>query len=69
MTRRILFDNASGHAIGRIWTNDSLTVEDAVYSLGGCIVNDSNDPLFDSEEGNVIMLSGRRYHYEDLEIK
>ena len=69
MTRRILFDNASGHAIGRIWTNDSLTVEDAVYSLGGQIINDANDPLFDSEKGNVIMPSWRRYKYEDLEIK
>lgn len=69
MTRRILFDNASRHAICRVWTNDSLSIEDAVASVGGCIVNDPNDPLFDSEEGNVIMLSGRRYHYEDLEIK
>ena len=66
---RILFDNASGHAIGRIWTNQLVSVEDAVSILGGHIINDVSDPLFDSEEGNVIMLSGRRYNYEDLEIK
>ena len=66
---RILFDNASGHAVGRFYTNQSLTVEDAVTILGGYIVKDPSDPIFDSEEGNVIMLSGRRYKYEDLEIK
>ena len=65
MTRKILFDNASGHAVGWIWTNHSLSVEDAVSILDGQIINDAND----SEKGNVIMPSGRRYNYEDLEIK
>ena len=66
---RILYNTVTGHAIGRIWCNEFLSIEDAVAILGGYIITDPNDAFYDEEIGNVVMLSGRRFRYEDLEIR
>ena len=66
---RILYNTKTGHAIGRIWCIRSLSIEDCIVVLGGHIITDSNDPDFDVEYGNVVMPSGRRFRYEDLEVR
>lgn len=66
---RILYNTITGHAIGRIWSNRTLSIEDCIVIIGGHIITDSNDPDFDAEYGNVVMPSGRRFRFEDLEIR
>ena len=66
---RILYNTKTGHAIGRIWCNRSLSIEDAVTILGGQIIKYPYDIDYDAKIGYVVMPSGRRFRYEDLEVR
>lgn len=56
----------TGETIANIMANHSMTLDEAI-NLVGEIINDADDPRFDSEDGNVI-IDGNRYQYDDIDM-
>ena len=56
----------TGETIANIMANHSMTLDEAI-NLVGEIINDADDPRFDSEDGNVV-INGNRYRYDDINM-
>lgn len=53
--------------IAEVLTNHSMTTEEAIDAVGGEIINDSADERY-SEDGDNVIINGKRYWLEDLDI-
>ena len=58
--------DAEGTTIAKINTNHSMSLDEAI-NLVGEIINDADDPRFDSEDGNVV-INGNRCRYDDINM-
>lgn len=61
-----LINKATGEVIGTILTNHTMSVDECIECLGGEIINDMEDPRW-SNDGDNVIIDGKRYWYENLE--
>lgn len=61
-----LIVKSTGEVIGEVLTNHTMTLEECIECIGGEIINDANDPRW-SDDGDNVIIDGKRYWYEDLE--
>lgn len=61
-----LTNKSTGEVIGEVLTNHTMTLEEIISCLGGEIINDMDDPRW-SDDGDNIIIDGKRYWYEDLQ--
>lgn len=47
-------------------TNHTMTLEECIEGIGGEIISDMSDPRW-SDDGDNVIIDGKRYWYEDLE--
>lgn len=52
--------------VGEIITSHSMTLEEAINCIGGEIINDMDDDHW-SDDGDNVIIDGKRYWYEDLD--
>ena len=57
---------SAGEIIGEILTNHTMTLDECIECVGGEIINNINDPRW-SDDGDNVIIDGKRYWYEDLE--
>ena len=57
----------TGELIGEICTNHSMTLEEAIECIGGEFIVDMDDDRW-SDEGDNIIIEGRRFWHEELTI-
>ena len=58
-------NKATGEIIGKILTNHTMTLDECIENLGGEVINDMGDPRW-SDDGDNVIIDGKRYWYEDL---
>lgn len=66
--RFTLICGPTGERIGSYCTNRSVTLEEIIEGIGGEIVDDENNERF-SADGDNVLVNGKRYWYEDLEVE
>lgn len=57
---------STGEVIGEVLTNHTMTLDECIECIGGEIIDDTNDPRW-SNDGDNVIIEGKRYWYEDLE--
>lgn len=57
---------STGDVIGEVLTNHTMTLDECIECIGGEIINDMDDPRW-SDDGDNVIIGGKRYWYEDLE--
>lgn len=63
-----IIDITTGEVVAEIITNHSMDLDTAIDFAGGICINDSEDPLWSDDEGNVI-IDGKRYDWENLTLE
>lgn len=59
-------DKITGEIIGKIANNRNINLEQCIELLGGEIINDMDDPRW-SDDGDNVIIGGKRYWYEHLD--
>lgn len=63
-----IINTATGETIGEIVTNHGMTLDEAIECIGGEIINNMDDERWSDDYDNVI-IDGRRYWYEELDLE
>jgi len=63
-----IIDRSTGEVVAEIVTNHNMGLDTAIDLAGGICINDSEDPLWSDDEGNVI-IDGKRYYWESLALE
>lgn len=66
--RFTLINGPTQEELGSFCTNRRVTVDEIIESIGGEIIDDMNDDRF-SEDGDNVLVNGKRYWYEELEVE
>lgn len=62
-----IINTVTNETVAEILTNHSMTLDEAI-NLVGEIINDADDERF-SEDGDNVIIDGRRYWWEDLDME
>jgi hypothetical protein len=62
-----IINTITNETVAEILTNHSMTLDEAI-NLVGEIINDADDERF-SEDGDNVIIDGKRYWWEDLDIE
>ena len=62
-----IINTTTHETVAEILTNHSRTLDEAI-NLVGEIINDADDERF-SEDGDNVIVDGKRYWWEDLDIE
>ena len=62
-----IINTITNETVAEILTNHSMTLDEAI-NLVGEIINDSDDERF-SEDGDNVIINGKRYWWEDLDME
>ena len=62
-----IINTITNEIVAEILTNHSMTLDEAI-NLVGEIINDADDERF-SEDGDNVIIDGKRYWWEDLDIE
>lgn len=62
-----IINTITNETVAEILTNHSMTLDEAI-NLVGEIINDADDERF-SEDGDNVIVDGKRYWWEDLDIE
>ena len=62
-----IINTVTNETVAEILTNHSMTLDEAI-NLVGEIINDADDERF-SEDGDNVIVDGKRYWWEDLDIE
>lgn len=61
-----IINKANNEIVGEVITNHSMTLEEAIECIGGEFINDMDDDRW-SDDGDNIIIDGKRYWHEDLD--
>lgn len=61
-----IVDTNTNETVAEILGGNRMTLDEAINFVGE-IINDENDERF-SDDGDNIIINGKRYWYEDLDI-
>ena len=62
-----IINTITNETVAEILTNQSMPLDEAI-NLVGEIINDADDERF-SEDGDNVIIDGRRYWWEDLDME
>ena len=62
-----IINTITNETVVEIFANHSMTLDEAI-NLVGEIINDADDERF-SEDGDNVIIDGRRYWWEDLDME
>lgn len=62
-----IINTITNEPVAEILTNHSMTLDEAI-NLVGEIINDADDERF-SEDGDNVIINGKRYWWEDLDME
>lgn len=62
-----IINTITNETVAEILTNQSMTLDEAI-NLVGEIINDADDERF-SEDGDNVIINGKRYWWEDLDME
>lgn len=62
-----IINTVTNETVAEILTNHSMTLDEAI-NLVGEIINDADDERF-SEDGDNVIIDGKRYWWEDLDME
>jgi hypothetical protein len=62
-----IINTTTHETVAEILTNRSMTLDEAI-NLVGEIINDADDERF-SEDGDNVIINGKRYWWEDLDME
>ena len=62
-----IINTITNETVAEILTNHSMTLDEAI-NLVGEIINDADDKRF-SEDGDNVIINGKRYWWEDLDME
>lgn len=62
-----IINTITNETVAEILTNHSMTLDEAI-NLVGEIINDADDERF-SEDGDNVIINGKRYWWEDLDME
>ena len=62
-----IINTITNETVAEILTNQSMPLDEAI-NLVGEIINDADDERF-SEDGDNVLIDGRRYWWEDLDME
>lgn len=63
-----IIDTATNEIICEICTNHGMTLDEAIYCAGGEIINNMDDDRW-SDDGDNVIINGKRYWWETLDIE
>lgn len=62
-----IINTVTNETVSEILTNHSMTLDEAI-NLVGEIINDADDERF-SDDGDNVIIDGKRYWWEDLDME
>ena len=62
-----IINTATHETVAEILTNHGMTLDEAIDACGGEIINDMSDERW-SDDGDNVIIDGKRYWWEDLDI-
>lgn len=62
-----IINTVTNETVAEIVTNHSMTLDEAIYCVGGEIITDAADEHF-SDDGDNVIIDGQRYWWEDLDL-
>lgn len=62
-----IINTITNETVAEILTDHSMTLDEAI-NLVGEIINDADDERF-SEDGDNVIIDGKRYWWEDLDME
>jgi hypothetical protein len=62
-----IINTVTNETVAEILTNRSMNLDEAI-NLVGEIINDADDERF-SEDGDNVIINGKRYWWEDLDME
>lgn len=62
-----IINKQTNEVVVEFGANHSMTLDEAIEICGGEIINNANDDRY-SEDGDNVLLNGKRYWYDDLDL-